>query len=209
MIIILTTKLFIIVYNKMEDIFNENDWVITSFIVPWILEIGCKTPDEAKRYIKRGETLNPYYYCYNNKDIEENGIVSVYSRFMTRLFDKNNIDNQLTKIIGENVYKPWDCLSGIFKININDKLGLVARPNGVTKNNDCIIIVDDYITKLYNNTEEEINIKLLSTMAVWKANKGIYIIKRMNKNISIEFDNNKWNDILNKIKIWANKINNI
>jgi hypothetical protein len=66
-------------------------------------------------------------------------------------------------------------------------------------------MVDDYLTKFYrSNSEEELQIKLLATMAVWRAKKGIYIIKKMKKNIIIEFDNSKWENILNNIKLWAN-----
>ena len=50
-------------------------------------------------------------------------------------------------IIGENVYKPWDCLSGIYQIEINEGMGLVARPNGITQNNECVVMVDNYLTK--------------------------------------------------------------
>ena len=189
----------------MEHIFIQKQAVITSFITPWILGFGCKTPEEAKKYIKFGETLNPEYYLLNKKNINNNGAESVYSRFMDRLFNENNIDYELTQIIGDNVYKPWDCLSGIYLVEINEKMGLVARPHGITKNNECVVMVDDYLTKFYrDNTEEELEIKLLSTMVVWKAKKGVYIIKKMNKIISIDFDNTKWEDILSKIKLWAN-----
>ena len=75
---------------------------------------------------------------------------------------------------------------------------------GITKNNECVVMVDDYLTKFYrDNTEEELEIKLLSTMAVWKAKKGVYIIKKMNKIIRLDFDNTKCEDILCKIKLWA------
>ena len=114
------------------------------------------------------------------------------------------IDYELTQIIGDNVYKPWDCLSGIYQVEINERMGLVARPNGITNNNECVVMVDDYLTKFYkSNTEEELKIKLLSTMAVWKAKKGVYIITKMKKNIYIEFDNSKWEEILFKLKLWG------
>lgn len=188
----------------MENIFIQRPSVITTFIVPWILGSGCKTPDEAKKYIKYGETLNPEYYAVNNEDINMNGKDSVYSRFMTRLFSEYNIDYKLTQIIGENVYKPWDCLSGIYQFEINDKMGLVARPNGVTKNNECVIMVDDFVSYFYRNiTEEEIKIKLLATMAVWNAKKGVCVITKMKKNIYIDFDYYKWEEILCKIKLWG------
>lgn len=188
----------------MEPIFTEKKSVISSFITPWILGFGWKTPEEAKKYIKFGETLNPGYYPCNKKYINDNGAESVYLRFMDTLFNENNIDYDLTQIIGDNVYKPWDCLSGIYQVEINEKMGLVARPNGITQNNECVVMVDDYLTKFFrDNTEEELEIKLLSTMAVWKAKKGVYIITKMNKIISIDFDNTKWEDILCKIKLWA------
>lgn len=186
----------------MENIFIQRETVISSFIVPWILGIGCKTSDEAKNYINYGKNLSQHYYSKCKKYSKE----SLYIQFMKQLFNENNIDNELTQIIGENVYKPWDCLSGIYQIEINVKMGLVARPDGVTNNNECVIMVDEYLTKLYTNTEEELKIKLLSTMAVWKAKKGIYIITKIKKNIYIEFDNSKWEGILCKIKLWGESV---
>jgi hypothetical protein len=188
----------------MEPIFTQRYSVISSFIVPWILGFGCKTQKEAKKYIKYGATLNPVYYPKNTEDINTNGEESVYIGFMERLYNETNIDYKLTQIIGENVYKPWDCLSGIYQVEINEKMGLVARPNGITNNNGCVVMVDDFLTKFYkHNTEEELRIKLLSTMAVWKAKKGVYIITKMKKNIHIEFDNSKWEEILCKIRSWS------
>ena len=187
----------------MENLFIQRQSVISSYIVPWILGFGCKTPEEAKNYIKYGETLNPNYYLKNKEFIESDGEESLYIRFMKILFNENNIDYELTQIIGDNVYKPWDCLSGIYQLEINERMGLVARPNGITKNNECVVMVDDYLTKFYRSTEEELKIKLLSTMAVWKAKKGVYIITKMKKNIYIEFDNSKWEEILFKIKLWS------
>ena len=187
----------------MDNIFTQRQTVISSFIVPWILGVGCKTPEEAKKYIKYGETLNPLYYAFNRETINKSSTESVYLRFMKQLFNENNIDYKLTEIIGDNVYKPWDCLSGIYQHEINERMGLVARPNGITINNECVVMVDNYLTKFYRNTEEELKIKLLSTMAVWKAKKGVFIITKMNKNIYIDFDNSKWEEILCKIKLWS------
>jgi hypothetical protein len=47
-------------------------------------------------------------------------------------------------------------------------------------------MVDDYLTKFYrSNSEEELKIKLLATMAVWKAKKGVYIITKMKKKFTL------------------------
>ena len=82
-------------------------------------------------------------------------------------------------------------------------MGLVARPDGITTNNECVVMVDTFNKYFSSDTEEEIRIKLLATMAVWKAKKGVYIIKKMNKKISIDFDNAEREGILCKIKLWA------
>jgi hypothetical protein len=92
----------------MENIFIQRHSVISSFILPWILGFGCKTPEEAKKYIKYGETLNPLYYPLNKEAINESSEEYIYARFMERLINENNIDYELTQIIGDNVYKPWD-----------------------------------------------------------------------------------------------------
>jgi hypothetical protein len=87
-------------------------------------------------------------------------------------------------------------------------MGLVARPDGVTLNNEHIILVDDF-TKFYSpEKEEEIKIKLLATMAVWKSKKGIYIISKIKKIINFEFDDMKWKDMLCKVKLWAEQFHN-
>ena len=181
--------------------------VITSFITPWILGYGYKTPEQAKQYIKYGKTLCPGYYPGLEKGILTITTEGVYLQFMDKLFNENNIDDDLTQIIGENVYVPWDCLSGIYQLEINKKMGLVARPDGITKNNECVVMVDNFTWGLNGIiTEEELKIKLLATMAVWKAKKGVYIITKMKKTIYINFDSSKWEEILGKIKIWAETI---
>jgi hypothetical protein len=112
------------------NIFTKNDVVISSFIVPWILGIGCRNKFQAKTYIKCGETLRTSYYPENKKEINEKGEEHTYSRFMDILFNEKRIDDELSLVVGEPVYKPWDCLSGIYKIDITEQMGLVARQIG-------------------------------------------------------------------------------
>lgn len=124
---------------------------------------------------------------------------------MERLFDDANTDEELTSIIGETVYKPWDCLSGIYQIEINGSLGLVARPDGVTKNN-CIIIKDTFMNRYNDVIEHEIRLKLMTTMAVWKAAKGVYVLENLGKVIFVEFSEEEWKQIYDAIKEWAKHI---
>ena len=53
----------------MEQVlFINKNLIITTHIVPCIMGIGCKTPEEAKFYIKHSETLNPLYNSFSNED---------------------------------------------------------------------------------------------------------------------------------------------
>jgi hypothetical protein len=54
---------------------------------------GCKTPEQAKLHVKRGETLNLSYYPENQKDVKEFSLKSVFTKSMKRLFDEQNVDD--------------------------------------------------------------------------------------------------------------------
>lgn len=192
--------------NQINEIFIKRNCVISTFITPWILGKGIKTPEEAKTYIKRGQTLNPLYYESNQYMIETHGKNEVYNHFMELLFSENNKSDELSTMIGEDIFKPWDCLSGIYQIEINEKMGLVGRPDGISKDHRKIVMVDNYLKVLTNNKIEEINIKLMSTMAVWRTKKGYYYLRNLNRMIELDFDENNWNIILNRIKEWSNDI---
>lgn len=189
-------------YNDRKMMIKR-DFVITSFVVPWILGIGRRTPTQARGYIKNGSTLNPGYYPGNQKRIEVEGETMVFNKFMERLFDEKNINPELTELLGEKVYKPWDCLSGIFQIEVNSKLGLVSRPHGVTANNETILMTDDFIDEMTEQLKEECEIKLLATMAVWQAKKGVYYVIKSKEIFSVDFNEEKWLKILENIREWA------
>jgi hypothetical protein len=192
--------------NMDCDIFIQRKCVITAFIVPWILGFGMKNAEQAKSYVKTGDTLNSRYYPSNNEAIHKHGHEYVKQRIFNQLYNENNIDVELSTLVGENVFTPWDCLSGIFQIKINENMGLVARPHGVTLNNDTIIMVDDFITKFRSDTDNEIRVKIIATMSVWNAKKGIYFIKKMNRILHFNFNVDEWNHILEQVKMWANEI---
>lgn len=73
--------------------FIEINNCISPYVVLMILVFGCKTKEQAKKYIKPGVTLSKNYY--------KGGEVIIYSKFMERLYNKNNIDYELTQIVSE------------------------------------------------------------------------------------------------------------
>ena len=187
------------------DIIPKKDTVITSFIVPYILGYGIKTREEAKRYIKHGETLNPNYYPRLIEKVKKEGMNSVIKFFNDELFNTRTIDNNLSEMFGETVYRPWDCLSFIHQITLNDKMGLVARPDGVTMNNETIIMVNNYFNKIDNFTKKILETQLIATMAVWNAKKGIVLLTKNKSSIRLDFDAEKWDTFLNELIIWSDE----
>ena len=192
----------------MRPIFIKKNCVITTNIVPWIMGVGAKTPEQAKEYIKRGDTLNPEYYPSWQKAIELKGQDAVFNEYLqTIIYDKEKIHEKISKLIGENVYIQTDCATGLFCEEINEEMGLGARVYGVTKNLECIIWTDDRIVKFDDNLMKEIEIKMIASMAVWTASKAIYFFPNMKwKKVIVNFNENKWKIILNQIKEWAKTI---
>lgn len=186
-----------------RTIFNKLDFVITAFTVPFILARWTRSLEDTQKYIKRDENLRSGYFPENIKAIEENGEETVRLTHMNRVFDSDNVSVRLTEIIRETVYYIWSCHSGIFQLEITPKLGLLARPSGVTKNNECVVMVDTYLTRCNILDRRDIEVKLLSMMAVWKAKKGVCYITRIAKTVEIDFDETRWNDILAELKEWA------
>lgn len=156
--------------------FKKYDYVITNVVCPWICGFG-KGSDFAKKYIKTGNPVRTSsYYSSNNKLIEEKGEKYVYDSHMKFVFDDNNINYKLSKYLNEKVYILEDCMSGIYCIEITPSTGLVGRITGITKDNTCVIMTDDYLSFFGKHTVMEIEIKLLASMAIYKSKKGIYII---------------------------------
>jgi hypothetical protein len=187
-----------------QQLFIKRPRVITTFAIPTVLGYTKKKPIDAVNLVKHGETLNPNYYSRNSERVLEIGSDAIYKEYMDKLFSNDNLDAQLTVCVGENIYKPWDCLSGIFQIEITQSLGLVARPSGVSLNNETIIMTDDYYKEFTPENEKQIESKLMATMAVWKAKYGIYVLKSgaLKK---IEFDYSNWQQIHAKLQKWAQK----
>tara|TARA_X000000950_G_C13760900_1_gene596767 strand:- start:310 stop:990 length:681 start_codon:yes stop_codon:yes gene_type:complete len=187
------------------------------------------TTHAINNYLIRGERLDPNYYKNLEELIKEYGEEIAIEMHKQDIWNKklgNNEsitiveediynprhcmsgirklgNNEINSIVGQDIYEPGDCMSGIFKIMVTDDIGLVARVNGITRDGETVVILDEYWDrpKLPYGVEDEIKIKMLGTMAVWKAKKCIYILSKMNnQTITLDFDSEKWQDILTKLQ---------
>ena len=148
------------------------------------------------------------YYAEKDARTSEVGHDRVFQEYKdNEVFIEENITNRYSEFVDEPVYKPSGFPSSVNKIEINEEIGLIANIAGITQHSETVIIYDDYwgskrpMKKLPNYIEKDIKIKMLGTMAVWKANKCIYILSKMNnKTITLDFDSEKWQHILSKLQ---------
>ena len=149
------------------------------------------------------------YYAEKDTRTSEVGHDRVFQEYMdNEVFIEENITNDYSEFVDEPVYNPTGSrVSCVNKIEINEKIGLIAGCAGITQHSETVIIYDEYwgktkpITKLPPYIINDIRIKMLGTMAVWKARKCIYILSKMgNKTITLDFDSDRWESILSRLK---------
>ena len=148
------------------------------------------------------------YYAEKDARTSEVGHDRVFQEYIdNEVFIEENITDKYSKFVDEPVYKPSGFPSCVNKIQINEEIGLIAKIDGITQHSKTVIMYDNYwgskrpMKKLPNNIEKDVKIKMLGTMAVWKAKKCIYILSKMgNQTITLDFDSEKWQNILSKLQ---------
>jgi len=168
-------------------LFETSEAMISAFIVP----SAIRKPKFAATKIQYGEKLNPHYYPSGQKWVKETSEQHVFNMFMQDLYDKE--DPVLSNIMNEKMYKPKDCMSGIFyAVIVKGKLNLNAYITGVNRNRSHLFIVNTfYDRKLSHLVLEEQKEILLATMAVWKTNKATMYVEKSGEKITINFDKKK------------------
>jgi hypothetical protein len=182
--------------------------VITSFVGPWVCGIGARTPQQAVGYIKTGKTLNSTYYP-SMEGMTEDEIVASFDE---RLFAQERTDDNMSELVGETVYRPWDCLSARHQITIDDTMGIVARPNGVTKNYKTVVFRNTYHTepnfsRYRQSAEQYMEAVSQLTMAIWRADRACYILEAVgDKVLTYNHCPERSAAMLQTIRTWSGKL---
>tara|TARA_B100000963_G_scaffold354176_1_gene370176 strand:- start:585 stop:1190 length:606 start_codon:yes stop_codon:yes gene_type:complete len=195
----------------MAVVCKKTDFVFKAQNIPRFLGCGPRnrTKDEniqhaIDNYIIPDGRLNQKYYDSLDVETSEKGHNKVFQDYLDKqIFTEQNKHDGISEIVGEMTYTPREQPTGIAKIEVNEKIGLLSELHGITRDGETVIIWDEYWNrpKLPYGVEDEIKIKMLGTMAVWKAKKCIYILSEMNnQTITLDFDSEKWQDILTKLQ---------
>lgn len=187
----------------IKSYYNKKACIPTD-VIPWILGIGGKPDKEISFFINYGSIINNDYFINNIKISTNEDILKLHSVIENEIYKDNNINECLSDQINETTYNILSCYSKMYFININN-VRIITNPTGITKNKKSIVIVNYQLDKY---DENEIEIILLVSMAIWNTDNGIYIIKKLDKKIKLVFCEIKWNKYLEEITKWI-KLNDI
>ena len=183
-------------------LFVARPGVITSFAVPSILGYTRRQPEDAVELVKYGATLDDKYYTNGQHDVAQTGESATFKQHLgSMVFADERKCEYLSDVLGCDVYEPGDCHTGIFSLEIVPGLGLGARLSGVTAGGSSVV----YVEKNHNATHDMLESIIMSHMAVWRSQRGIVVLQRTGQVITFNFDQNKWDRILIKLREWATR----
>jgi hypothetical protein len=185
------------------SLFTPRPAIITSFAVPSILGLTRRSPEEAVELVKYGETLPTEYYIEGRRGIMKFGEANYFSLVTNRMFAETYKDEYLSGILGRDVYIPNHCHTGIFSLEIVPGLGLGARLCGVTRGCREVVHVNSTYQFVNDRVHKEFESIILSHMATWRSQQGIVVLRKTGQVIKFSFDQQKWDQIMNKLQEWA------
>lgn len=194
------------------EIHPQRSKTISAYHVPRIL--GFIRQYDLDKFVKRGETLDPEYFPYiHSKPADE-----IINEQMEVLFDPAGKHHVLSDMIGETVYTPDDCMSGIFQIELNPDMGLNCRLDGVIKDDGepgfpkSIVLVDDFRYRNTSNKQTILWLRALAAMAIYHVDLCYWVTftpshwKSTNWEAEVhkfDFDENEWSSVFEELKEWS------
>jgi len=113
-------------------------------------------------------------------------------------------DPFMSNLIGETTVmfeEPY-----IERMNVSPRLTLTAKIDGMSHDR-TIVIRDDYVKKIWPDTQEQTEAKLLATLIIWGADRGVYYFERLDKKIELEMNlslHDRWNGSMKETLIeWS------
>jgi hypothetical protein len=151
---------------------------------------SLKGPEIAQRFVTRN-TRPPNAHDRDHDDC-------------MKLILTGDPSENLTRLIGRDVY-PVSFVSGNgVSLELTPSMCLIAPIDGITLDATILMVDDYYKLKVFEDTQVQSEAKLLASMAVWKAKRGIYYLKNLNRSFTLEFDEVRWAAMKQKFIEWSN-----
>lgn len=109
----------------------------------------------------------------------------------------------LSRIVGQDVYPVSFVSANGVSLELTPSMCLVAPIDGITLDATILMVGDYYNLKVFEDTQLQSEAKLLASMAVWKAKRGIYYLKNLNRSFTLEFDEVRWAAMKQKFIEWS------
>jgi hypothetical protein len=113
-------------------------------------------------------------------------------------------DPFMSNLLGEPTVMFEDSYSQ--KINLSPKLTLTAKIDGMSHDR-TIVIRDRYVKNFYKDTQEQTEAKLLATLIIWGADRGVYYFEKLDKKIELKMNlslHDRWNGSMTETLIeWS------
>jgi ankyrin repeat protein len=181
---------------------------ITTYIIPFILgQKPSTTPvfDKVKFAVKMiaERKLDPNYYPSQRALADALGEANKFAIDMKFLFVERFRAKELSLLLGMDVYKPSDGMSGVFNLEITPELTLTAPLDGVTPNRDCVVLINKYYKFANGRVRNELKCVITGVMAVWRARRGIVVLDKTKEVLDFKFEPEFWKVISDRLKTWA------
>ena len=113
-------------------------------------------------------------------------------------------DPFMSNLVGESIVMFEEARSQ--RMNVSPKLTLIANIHGMS-DSGTIVIRDDYVKKLYRDTQAQTEAKLLAALITWGADRGVYYFENLDNKIELRMNlslHDRWNGSMKETLIeWS------
>lgn len=183
-----------------------SEFCLSTFVAPAAASqsFGLRKWAKSKIIINNDHTVHVGLnqgYVQRWKDSKDEARIT----FLELLFTPQFKDERLSLELGEDIYAPWDSLSGAFHIRLTPRSMVICRISGVNHDLSQIIINDTYEKANHTRILEKHHIMSQLSMAIWGVKKCIYNYQHTGKSFTVEYDESCVNDICRKLTVFMDE----
>ena len=175
------------------------NWTPFSIAAHHVDKIVCpgnpNGPEIAKKYVDRIPEVSTGVI---------RGVQLARDLSLDLIMERSVPDPFMSNLLGETTVMFEEARSQ--RMNVCPRLTLIANIHGMS-NTGTIVIRDDYVKKIWPDTQEQTEAKLLATLITWGADRGVYYFENLDKKIELNMNyslHERWNGSMKETLIeWS------
>jgi hypothetical protein len=152
-------------------------------------------PELAKRYVDRIPEVSTGVI---------RGVQLARDLSLELIMERSVPDPFMSNLLGETTVMFEEARSQ--RMNVSPRLTLIANIHGMS-NTGTIVIRDDYVRKIWPDTQEQTEAKLLAALITWGADRGVYYFENLDNKIELRMNlslHDRWNGSMKETLIeWS------